>query len=36
VGMLFLDDPATLLRISAILLIVGGVVMLNLAGGSAH
>jgi quaternary ammonium compound-resistance protein SugE len=36
VGMLFLDDPASLLSILAIALIVGGVVMLNLAGGSAH
>jgi quaternary ammonium compound-resistance protein SugE len=34
--MLFLDDPASLLSILAIALIVGGVVMLNLAGGSAH
>ncbi len=36
VGMLYLGDPATLLRITAIALIVVGVVMLNLAGGSAH
>lgn len=36
VGMVFLDDPATLLRIAAITLIVGGVVLLNVAGGSAH
>lgn len=34
-GILFLDDPATVLRVTAIALIVGGVVMLNLAG-SAH
>lgn len=36
VGMLFLDDPATLLRVSAITLIIGGVVLLNVAGGSGH
>jgi len=35
-GILFLDDPATVLRITAIVLIVGGVVVLNLAGGSGH
>ena len=35
-GMLFLDDPASVLSILAIALIIGGVVMLNLAGGSAH
>jgi len=31
-GILFLDDPATLLRIAAILLIVTGVILLNLSG----
>ena len=31
-GILFLNDPATLLRISAILLIVTGVILLNLSG----
>ena len=36
VGILFLGDPATLLRAGAIALIVGGVIMLNLAEGSAH
>ncbi|TDE01313.1 DMT family transporter [Jiangella asiatica] len=36
VGMLFMNDPASMLRISAIGLIVGGVVLLNLAGGTAH
>lgn len=36
VGMLFMDDPATFLRIAAIGLIVCGVILLNLAGGSAH
>lgn len=36
VGILYLDDPATILRVLAISLIVGGVVMLNLAGGTAH
>lgn len=35
-GIVFLDDPATFLRISAILLIIGGVVLLNLARGSGH
>jgi quaternary ammonium compound-resistance protein SugE len=35
VGILYFDDPATLLRISAIVLIIAGVVMLNLSG-SAH
>ncbi|PSL06938.1 quaternary ammonium compound-resistance protein SugE [Haloactinopolyspora alba] len=36
VGILYLGDPATVLRTAAIAMIVGGVVMLNLAGGSAH
>lgn len=36
VGMLFFDDPATFLRLAAIGLIVGGVILLNLAGGSGH
>jgi quaternary ammonium compound-resistance protein SugE len=36
VGMLYLGDPMSLMRITAIALIVGGVVMLNLSGGSVH
>lgn len=36
VGMLYLGDPMSLMRISAIALIVGGVVMLNLSGSSVH
>ena len=36
VGMVFLRDPVTTARIVSILLIVGGVVGLNLSGGSAH
>ena len=36
VGILYLGDPATLLRVAAIALIVGGVIMLNLAEGAAH
>lgn len=36
VGMLLLDDPVTVVRLTAISLIVGGVIMLNLAGGSGH
>lgn len=36
VGMLFLDDPVSLARITAIALIIAGVVMLNLSDSSAH
>jgi quaternary ammonium compound-resistance protein SugE len=36
VGMLFFEDPASLLRLAAIGLIVCGVILLNLAGGAAH
>ncbi|MGH8827482.1 MAG: DMT family transporter [Jiangellaceae bacterium] len=36
VGMLYLGDPMSLMRITAIALIVGGVVMLNLSGSSVH
>lgn len=32
IGIVFLNDPATLLRIAAILLIVTGVILLNLSG----
>lgn len=35
VGMAFLNDPTTLLRISAIMLILSGVILLNLTSGSA-
>jgi len=36
IGMLFLGDPASIVRIVSILLIIAGVVGLNLAGGAAH
>lgn len=36
VGMVYLDDPVTVLRVLAIGLIIGGVVILNLAGSGAH
>ena len=36
VGMVFLRDPVSTARIVSILLIIGGVVGLNLSGGSAH
>lgn len=35
-GIVLYDDPATLARVTAIALIVGGVVMLNLADGATH
>ena len=36
IGMLFMHDPATVIRIASIFLIVAGVVGLNLAGTAAH
>lgn len=36
VGIAYLGDPATILRLAAIAVIVGGVIMLNLAESSAH
>lgn len=36
VGMVYLDDPVTVLRVLAIGLIIGGVVILNVAGSGAH
>ena len=36
VGMVFLRDPVTTLRLLSILLIIAGVVGLNLSGSSAH
>jgi quaternary ammonium compound-resistance protein SugE len=36
VGMLWLHDPATVVRIVSLMLIVGGVVGLNLAGATTH
>ena len=36
IGILFMGDPATLARIVSIVLIIGGVVGLNLAGATAH
>ncbi len=36
VGMVFLEDPVTTVRLLSILLIVGGVVGLNLSSSSAH
>ncbi|CCG02387.1 Small multidrug resistance protein, SMR family [Blastococcus saxobsidens DD2] len=35
-GMLWLGDPAAFVRIASILMIVGGIVGLNLAGSNAH
>ena len=32
IGMMFMDDPVSVLRVLAISLIVGGVILLNLAG----
>lgn len=35
-GMVYFDDPVTVVRVLAITLIVGGVIMLNLEGSGAH
>lgn len=36
IGALFLDEPITLAKVGGIVLIIGGVVMLNLTGAESH
>lgn len=36
IGALFLDEPVTLAKVGGIVLIIGGVVMLNLTGAETH